>query len=261
MLKLIKILRLLVHLFAGAGIVMHQALIKGRDAQNPEFRSKVQQWYQKACALVGLEVTVHGKPAEGPVLVVANHISWLDIPLMASQANPRFLSKSEIRKWPIIGWAAEKLDTLFIVRGQRTAAEAASAAISGGLTQGDRILIFPEGTTTRGEEIGFMYPRLFGAAVNAGSPIQPVVIHYTDDNSDRHSSDLVPYVDKQTLVGNLWRLLGSRNLKATVYFLDPVDSLQGVPRKELAAGIQAQMQDCLQQSHTAYLSAKPLIHK
>ena len=258
--KSLKILSLVVHLLYGGALVVFQALILKRASEDPRFKAVIQAWYAKSVNLVGLSVKVHGKPADGPVLMVSNHISWLDIPLMASLSNPRFLSKAEVRNWPIIGWAGETLNTLFIVRGQRSATEAASAAISEGLENNDRILIFPEGTTTDGLKIGFLYPRLFGAAIQSQANIQPVVIHYTDDNSDGHSSELIPYIGTQTLVDNIWTILGCKNPQAHVYFLDVVDSSKK-PRKALAAGIQQQMQDCLMQSHTEFLAAKPLIHK
>ena len=87
-----------------------------------------------------------------------------------------------------------------------------------------------------------------------------MVIHYTDDDAEGHSSDLLPYVGEQTLLDNLWGVLGGRNLQAQVYFLDPVETA-GIPRKALATGIQQKMQDCLTQSHSQFLAAKPLIHK
>lgn len=258
--KVLKILSLLAHLLYGGALVVYQAVILKRSPEDPRFKAVVQAWYAKSVKLVGVSVHVHGKPAEAPVLMVSNHISWLDIPLMASLSSPRFLSKAEVRKWPIIGWAAEKLNTLFIVRGQQSATEAASAAISEGLDSNNRILIFPEGKTTDGQQVGFLFPRLFGAAIQSHANIQPVVIHYTDENSDDHSSELIPYIGTQTLVNNMWVMLGCKNPQAHVYFLDVVDSSQK-PRKALAAGIQQQMQDCLTQSHTEYLAAKPLIHK
>jgi len=247
MLKLFKIARLFLHLLFGVVLIVVHAFLFRRNASNPLFQQAVQHWYHKACHLVGLQIKVQGMVAKGPVLLVANHISWLDIPLMASLCNPRFLSKSEVRRWPLIGWAAEKLNTLFIVRGKRTAAEAVSGAIAEGLEQGDRILIFPEGTTTTGENVGFLYPRLFGAAIATESWVQPVVIHYQDSNSHGHSSERVPYIGDQTLLGNLWALLGSQDLVAHVYYLEPVDSADAA-RKALAMNIQNSMQQCLAQS-------------
>jgi len=260
MVKLLRLLILLSHLLYGGALIIFQAFILRRPPEDPRFKAVVQAWYSKLLRLVGVSVLVHGKPVDGPVLIVSNHISWLDIPLMASLSNPRFLSKAEVRKWPIIGWAAEKLNTLFIVRGQRTATEAASAAIREGLENNDRILIFPEGKTTEGAEIGFLFPRLFGAAIQSRAKVQPVVIHYTDENTAGHTSELIPYTGTQTLVNNMWLMLGCKNPQAHVYFLEPLES-EGALRKELAANIQQQMQDCLTQSHTQFLAAKPLIHK
>lgn len=261
MIKLAKILLLTVHLLYGVVLIIVQVRLLGRKPQDPAFVQQVQRWYQRSCKLVGLTLVVEqGEVINGPVLLVSNHISWLDIPVIASVCTPRFLSKSEVRRWPLIGWAAEQLHTLFIHRGNHSAAEAASAAIVEGLQQQDRILIFPEGTTSDGQGIGFFYPRLFGAAIACEAPVQPIVIHYTDDNSDGHTSKLAAFIGKQTLVQNLWGLLGSRNLTAHVYIMQPVTTTEaGLTRKALAAQTQASVQQVLAKSQADYQA--PLIHK
>ena len=249
LLKLFKILRLLLHIFYGVGVVTYHALFKRRTINDPPFARAVSGWYQKSCEIIGLSVCVNGEPCTKPVLMVANHISWLDIVLLASVCNPRFLSKSEVRRWLLIGWAGEQLDTLFIKRGQRSASEAASAGIAAGLEAGDRILIFPEGTTTDGQAIGRIHARLFGAAISTETQVQPVVIHYTDANSESHSSELIPYIGEQTLIANLWKLLECERPTAYVYCLAPLSSA-GKTRKALVAEVHAAMQRCLLESQT-----------
>ena len=260
MIKLVKILLLILHLLYGVGLIVVQVRLLGRKPQDPAFVLQVQRWYQRSCKLVGITLVIEqGAAINGPALLVSNHVSWVDIPVIASVCTPRFLSKSEVRNWPLIGWAAEQLNTLFIRRGNHSAAEAASAAIVEGLQQQDQILIFPEGTTTDGQGIGFFYPRLFGAAIACEAPVQPIVIHYTDDNSDGHTSELAAFIGKQTLVQNLWGLLGSRNLTAHVYFMQPVATSGALTRKELAAQIQVSAQQVLAESQAK--SETPLIHK
>jgi len=251
--KVFKIFQLLMHIFYGIGVIIYHTLIKKRSADNAIFKAAFTHWYKQACDIVGLRVVVQGEPAAGPVLMVANHVSWLDILLLASVANPRFLSKSEIRKWPLIGWAGQQIDTLFIKRGERSASEAASAGIAEGLEQGDRILIFPEGTTTEGKVVKRLHARLFGAAINTNSLVQPIVIHYTDDNSASHTSDLIHFVGNQNLISNLWLLLDCDNATAYVYCLPTVDS-SGLTRKALSGDIHQQMQQTLEQSQQAQLT-------
>lgn len=248
--KAFKIIQLVMHIFYGIGVITYHTLIKQRRADDPVFKEAFTHWYKQSCDIVGLRVVVKGEPAAGPVLMVANHVSWLDILLLASVANPRFLSKAEIRKWPLIGWAGQQIDTLFIQRGERSASEAASAGIAEGLTQGNRILIFPEGTTTEGQVVKRLHARLFGAAINTSSPVQPIVIHYTDDNSSSHTSERIHFVGSQGLMSNVWLLLGCENPTAYVYCLPTVDST-GLTRKALAGDIHQSMQDTLEQSQQA----------
>lgn len=252
--KTLKILQLLAHILYGIGVIIYHTLIKRRGSHDPVFKEAFTHWYKQGCDIVGLKVIVNGEPAPGPVLMVANHVSWLDILLLASVANPRFLSKAEIRKWPLIGWAGQQIDTLFIQRGERSASEAASAGIAEGLQNDNRILIFPEGTTTEGKVVGRLHARLFGAAINTGSPVQPIVIHYTDENSVSHTSERIHFVGNQNLIRNVWLLLGCKNATAFVYCLPPVDS-SGLTRKVLAGDIQQSMQQTLEGSQQAKLKS------
>lgn len=247
MIKVLKFLRMFAHLFSGVWLVFYQTRIKKRSAQNPEVQARIREWFAKSCHILGITINQQGEPIDGPVLFIANHVSWLDIPLVASVASPRFLSKSEISSWPVIGWLARKVNTLFIVRGDRTAAEAASAAIVEGLEEKSQILIFPEGTTTDGKVVGRLHARLFGAPIKVSAPVQPIVIHYTDNNTDAPQSERVPYIGKQTLIANLWAVLGCKDLNANVYFLPAVET-GDMPRKELANTLQTQMQITLQKS-------------
>jgi 1-acyl-sn-glycerol-3-phosphate acyltransferase len=257
--KTFKILQLLMHIVYGIGVISYHTLIKRRHANDPIFKAAFTVWYKQACNIVGLKVVVGGEPAEGPVLMVANHVSWLDILLLASVANPRFLSKAEIRKWPLIGWAGQQIDTLFIKRGQRSASAAASAGIAEGLAQNNRILIFPEGTTTEGKVVGRLHARLFGAAIETNSCVQPIVIHYTDDNSDSHTSERIPFVGEQNLFSNVWLLLGCKNPTAYVYCLPIVDSA-GQTRKALVSDIHRSMQQALELSQQAQLQTIAKAH-
>ena len=250
--KILKIAQLVMHVFYGISIIIYHTLIKQRSADNPIFKDAFTQWYKQGCDIVGLSVVVKGEPAKGPVLMVANHVSWLDILLLASVANPRFLSKAEVRKWPLIGWAGQQIDTLFIKRGERSASEAASAGIAEGLVQGNRILIFPEGTTTEGKVVKRLHARLFGAAINTSSPVQPIVVHYTDDNDSLATSDRIHFVGEQSLVRNVWLLLGCENPTAYVYCLPAVDST-GLTRKALAGELHRVMQQTLEQSQQAQI--------
>ncbi len=159
--------------------------------------------------------------------MVANHISWLDIALLGGVANPRFLSKQEVRQWPVIGWLAEKSGTLFITRGKAGAAAQASATILQALQSGRSVLLFPEGTTTTGNDVRTFHARLLAPAFDANVPVQPVAVRYPGKDGLTHP--LVPYVDQQSLWDNLKSVLAEPGIQAEIHFLPPHANRRGRP--------------------------------
>ncbi len=179
----------------------------------------VRDWLARVPALLGVSVEVRGAPpASGAALWVANHISWLDIPLLGGLApGVVFLAKAEIRRWPIIGTLATGAGTLYLRRG--SGSEAAYQAIVTGLETGRHIAIFPEGTTTPGDRVRRFHPRLFQAVLDHPAPVQPIVIRYRDATS--YPARSAAYVDDDSFLGSLWRVLRADTLVAQVHFLPP----------------------------------------
>ena len=228
----VRLIRLFVHVVMG---VMLTALLAGllrMSCDTAFFQRVVGWWLRKAGQLVGVRVSVVGEPTQQAALMVANHISWLDIVLLGGAANPRFLSKQEVRQWPIIGWLAEKSGTLFITRGKPGAAAQASATILQALQAGRVVLLFPEGTTTMGNDVRTFHARLFAPAFEAVVPVQPVVVRYPGRDGLTHP--LVPYVDQQSLWDNLKAVLGEPEIHAEIHFLPLIPSVD-IDRKTLAA--------------------------
>ena len=112
-----------------------------------------QHWCRHFLRILGVELTVTGTAVETPVFLVSNHVSWLDIPLIASQRHLYFLSKAEVGDWPLIGTLARAMGTLFIKRGSGESSRKARE-IGDRLKQGHTVLVFPEGTTTDGTGLG-----------------------------------------------------------------------------------------------------------
>lgn len=191
-----------------------------------------QRWLARVIRVLGIEPVVHGEPMQQPGLWVANHISWADIPLIGSLAPVGFLSKAEIRNWPIIGWLAEHTGTLFIRRGDRKSSLVVTRLLYTHIKQGHSILIFPEGTTSPGDGVRRFHARLFAPAIDAHLFIQPVAIFYRHENGARHQ--YIPFVDHQPFFANLWRLLGDRRVRAEVYFLPPIQGDRFSDRRSLA---------------------------
>lgn len=174
-------------------------------------------WSRWLMAFCGIRVVVGGSPLlAGPVLWVANHVSWVDIFVVNSVRATAFVAKSEIRSWPVIGWLAAGAGTLFIERGQRHAVQAVGEAVQARFRQGAAVGLFPEGTTSVGDTVSPFHASLFEPARAAGIPIQPVVLRFFQHGQ---RSPVAAFVGEETLVTNLWRVLGATGLSVEIEFL------------------------------------------
>jgi 1-acyl-sn-glycerol-3-phosphate acyltransferase len=169
-----KLIRIILHMLRGMWTL--KRLEKRNDARLT--RRKVQLWHRKALHLFGLERILVGDIPKGPCLIVSNHLSWIDILVIGSLMNVRFLSKAEVASWPIVGKLATGAGTLYVHRGDRKSAEIALDDIETALKQGDQIVVFPEGTSTRGPMPIKFRSSLIEAARRAGVPIVPMALSY-----------------------------------------------------------------------------------
>lgn len=238
--RLVRLSRLAWHVLTGMFLTALFAGVLRMSFNTPFYQGLVKWWLGKVPRILGFQVTVKGEPAPQPVLMVSNHISWLDITLLGGAANPRFLSKYEVRQWPVVGWLAAKSGTLFITRGKAGAAAQASATILQALQGGRTALLFPEGTTTTGEDVRTFHARLFAPAFDANVPVQPVALRYP--GADGQPNPLVPYVGDQSLGENLKAILGEKELYAEIHFLPPVQ-VEGRDRKTVAGLCEQQVRN------------------
>lgn len=186
-------------------------------------------WHGRLLRILNFQITTSGQTPAGPVLIVSNHVSWVDIPLLGHLARARFLSKDDVRSWPLIGWLASSSGTLFIKRGGGQT-KALTAAIHQELQSNVVLTLFPEGTTTDGQEVRTFFPRLFAAVIDTKIAVVPVTIRYhTNDAYD----PIAPFVGDQSLVENLSDLLGRKVNQVKVHFHQPILH-QGESRKALA---------------------------
>jgi 1-acyl-sn-glycerol-3-phosphate acyltransferase len=189
-------------------------------------------WCRILCIMLGLRLRLTGHEiAQGPALLVSNHISWLDITCVAAHWPVAFLSKSEVRKWPLIGSVASGLGTLYIDRGGRDAASAAAAQMRERLASGERVLFFPEGTTSDGTGLLPFRPRLFQAAIDSGSLVQPLTLSY--HRADGTLSDEAPFIDAVPLLRQVWRLTRVACLEVRIHVGESIEAA-GRGRSELA---------------------------
>lgn len=181
----------------------------------------IHHWSRVLMACCGVKLRYRGQPKRtGSVLWVANHVSWVDIFVINSVRATAFIAKSDIRKWPIIGWLVAGAGTLFIERGRRHAVRAVGHQMSERFSRGEVVGLFPEGTTSTGQDVAPFHTSLFEPAIRAGVDVQPVALlfYHHGRRTTRYA-----FVGEQTLVHNLWNLLTATGTMVELVF-GPVTS-------------------------------------
>jgi 1-acyl-sn-glycerol-3-phosphate acyltransferase len=199
------------------GIVLTLIFLAGRDPSHASRHHSgvIRHWLSLTSRLVGLRPAVTGLPQGAPVLLVSNHISWLDILVLGGLLPVRFLSKAEVRTWPLVGWLSAGAGTLYIRRGSRGGANSAGEAITHALKHGARVLVFPEGTTSNGISVRRFHPRLFQAAIDVGVPVQAVSLHYPHESG---INPKVPWIDDAGFLESVIDILSERETPVEVHF-------------------------------------------
>ena len=227
-----KFLRVIVQVLRGYWTI-RTLFPKLNDEQQARY---VEVWARGMLAIIGIEVRVKGHPAQGPVLMAANHISWLDILVMHAACHCRFVAKSEIRNWPLVGVLTTGGGSLYIERGSNRDAMRVVHQMAAALQQGQVLAVFPEGGTGDGVTLLPFHANLLQAAISAGAPIQPIALQFLDAQTQQTS--LAPcYRDTDTLVSSLWRTLCAPPLLAQVRYGES-QIAQGRNRREWASDLQ-----------------------
>ncbi|MFE0798678.1 lysophospholipid acyltransferase family protein [Streptomyces sp. NPDC058812] len=197
----------------------------------------VRCWCRWIVRAAGVRVRVTGAAAPaGGLLLVANHVSWLDIPLLAAVRPARMLAKSEIRRWPVAGPLVARGGVLFIERNRLRALPDTVAVIARTLRAGAAVAAFPEGSTWCGRAQGPFRRAVFQAALDAGVPVQPVRIRYRA--GERTVSTAPAFVGEDTLLASLWRVASARGLTAEVEVRPVIGPGGHVDRRSLAHAAQ-----------------------
>jgi 1-acyl-sn-glycerol-3-phosphate acyltransferase len=178
----------------------------------------VREWSHQMLRIMGVELVVQGvPPAPGPVLLVANHISWLDILVMNAAHPARFVSKADVKHWPVLGALITGAGTLLIERESRRDAMRVVHQMADGLRAHDTLAVFPEGTTGDGQTLLPFHANLIQAAISAHAPVQPVALKYVDGASGARS-DAPLFIGDTTLLQSIWCTLRARGLRSEVRF-------------------------------------------
>ena len=196
---------------------------------------EIAAWSAQVLACMGIARHVHGSPHPGAALVIANHVSWLDIAAIhASCPQVRFVSKADVLRWPIVGPLIRASGTLFIERERKRDALRVVHEVAAALARGETVAVFPEGTTGPGDSVLPFHANLLQAAISAGAVVQPILLRYTEPQ--RAVSRAAQYIGSTTLVGSLLRLALARGVAVHVQFLAPI-VVDTVDRRQLAAQV------------------------
>ena len=181
----------------------------------------VGRWSARMLRALGIRLEARGTVHPGPVLIVANHISWVDILAVNALHPARFVSKADVRHWPFIGYLVASGGTLFIERERKRDAMRVVHQIAAALRSGDIVAVFPEGTTSDGHDVLPFHANLLQAAIATEAPVQPVVLRYRDARSA--VSQAASYVGDTSLAASLWSTVTADALVAEVI----VENAQG----------------------------------
>jgi 1-acyl-sn-glycerol-3-phosphate acyltransferase len=210
-----RLARVLVHGLHGLAIVL--ARFRSYDAATRHAR--IQWWSVKLLRVMGLRLQISGvMPKPGAKLVVSNHVSWLDIAAIhAVIPEAHFVSKADVKHWPLVGRLVAGAGTLFIEREKKRDALRVVHQVAEALARGETVAVFPEGTTGDGRTLLPFHANLLQAAVAAKAPVQPVVLRFFD--AEHAISPLAEFLGETTMAQSLWRFVKARGLNVEVRVL------------------------------------------
>ncbi len=229
-LRLYRYIRVSAHVFQGVATTAFVFPL----IDLPRRRVLIRRWSHKLLQLMRIEARVRGLPTKGlpgNLLIVANHISWLDIFVLNTVEPGRFIAKAELKSWPLVGLLIAGCGTLFLNRASRRDAHRINDKAREVLAAGDTITIFPEGTTTDGTTLLPFHGSLLQPVVDAEGHVQSIAIRYC--HTDGTYSDAPAYVGDTTFMASFWRVLGVRNLVVELTLPPPLPA-SGRHRRELS---------------------------
>ena len=234
-----RLARILIHLVEGLAICALLFPWVGTGRRN----ARIQNWSRRLLAICGVTVAPpSGVPALHHALIVANHVSWLDIFVINSIHPCRFVAKQEIREWPVLGWLAAQAGTVFISRGSRRELRHVLKGIVAALQMDARVAFFPEGTTAPQGTVLPFHANLFEAAVDAKVQVQPYALRYLDAKGARPPA--VDFTGDMTFAQSVMAILASGAIRAELVRLPPIDAA-GAHRRELAEQAHGAIRDAL----------------
>lgn len=240
-LRYLRLLRVILHLLRGA-LIAGFLLPYVKPARRAVL---IQNWSRQLLCIFNLAFSL---PKDLPqavhhgALFVSNHVSWLDIWMLMAVHPVRFISKADVRTWPLIGWLAQQVGTLFIQRERRQHTLAIVEEAQAALGQGDCVALFPEGTTSDGVHLLCFHASLIQAAVATQAPLALFAIRYVLESGAVDSAPA--FIGDMTLLESLGQILARRQLRAELIYVGILSS-QGKTRRELALAAEAAIANAL----------------
>lgn len=230
LIAVIRLLRLTVHVLRGLALIKLRFPTIERAAQ----QAHVKRWSGRTLRILGIELQLQGElPAYSAKLLVANHISWLDIAAVhAVLPEARFVSKADVRDWPIVGALVTGVGTLYIERTSKRDALRVVHQAAAALKAGDTVAFFPEGTTGPGPDLLPFHGNLLQAAIATETVIQPLVIRWHEPG--HRFSPAARFIGQMSLVQSLWNIASARGLAVQVLVLAAVPTTHDDERRVLA---------------------------
>ena len=219
-----------------------RAIAKLKPARGLALRNwALRMWSKQLCKALRAKVTVTGTPPSGDFFLVANHLGYLDIPLISCAADTAFVAKADIESWPLLGKIFAAGDTIYIDRGRKKDLLRVMDQMDQRLGKGLGVLVFPEGTSSKGESILRFKPSLLQYAVARDKPVHWAVINYQTPEGELPPSEAVCWWGDEALAPHFKRLMKLSRIEAHVHFSDA--PIRGNERKELAEALRSAMSE------------------
>jgi 1-acyl-sn-glycerol-3-phosphate acyltransferase len=206
----------------------------------------VQRWSQRVLRTFRVTVDVSGDAVLANALLVANHTSWVDVFVINARYPSRFVAKSEVRAWPLIGPLSALAGTVFVARGRQSELKRTLGELARVLRAGERIACFPEGTSAAQGDLQPFRANLFEAAIDAGVPVQAIAVSYAGDDGAPHPS--VEYIADMSLAESMVAILTGPPIRCRLHAL-PAQGTVGATRRALALASEAQVRGFLEIRH------------
>lgn len=211
-------------------------LLRHRSA--PWCESIVLNWHRAVCRILNLRIHITGQSDSTAGLTIANHISWLDIIAVGAQRPYLFLAKEEVARWPVMGFLARRIGTLFIRRGDAEQVSAIGEIMAWKLRQGKPLMLFPEGTTTRGDRVLRFHGKLFQPAQRAGVTVQAISLHYAGEAGLQ-----VPFIGEDAFLPHLLAILKLERIDLHLHYCPVIPA--GLRPDQLARSTRLQIIEAL----------------